>query len=189
MATTTASAAARADAPTFPWWLVLLEGIFAAIFGLLLLIAPGATLFFVVQVLSFYLLIGGIFRLISVFSDRSLWGWKLLAGILGIIAGIVVLQHPLLSTILVPLYVVYLVSFLAIIQGVIGLIHAFQGEGWNGGLLGILSLVLGLIVVLNPLIGLVAMPFVLGAFMLVGGGAAIAISLRMRSSSPATTGS
>ena len=54
---------------TFPWWLVLLEGIFAAIFGFLLLIAPGGTLIFLVQVLGFYLLLGGIFRIVSIFID------------------------------------------------------------------------------------------------------------------------
>ena len=58
---------------TFPWWLVLLEGIFAAVFGLLLLVAPGATLIALVQVLGFYLFIEGILRLISIFLDSSLW--------------------------------------------------------------------------------------------------------------------
>jgi uncharacterized membrane protein HdeD (DUF308 family) len=68
--------------------------------------------------------------------------------------------------------------------GLIGFVHAFQGGGWGAGILGILSIVFGLIVVLNPLIGLVALPFVLGAFMLVGGIAAIVISFLMRSSGP-----
>ena len=69
---------------TFPWWLVLLEGIFAAIFGFLLLIAPGGTLVFLVQVLGFYLLINGVLRLVSIFVDSSLWGLKPAIGILGI---------------------------------------------------------------------------------------------------------
>lgn len=186
---TTADAYAGAEVTPFPWWLVLLEGIFAAIFGLLLLIAPGATLLFLVQVLGFYLLIGGLFRITSIFLDASLWGWKLVLGILGIIAGLVVLQHPLWSTILVPLYAVYLVGFLAMVQGVVGLIHAFQGGGWGVGILGILNLIFGLIMVFNPLFGLIALPFVLGAFMLVGGVAAIAMAFRMRNSSPTAMGS
>src|SRR3954452_6729029 len=86
----------------YPWWLVLLEGIFAALFGFLLLIAPGSTLVFLVQVLGFYLLIDGILRVVSIFIDHSLWGLKLALGILGLIAGIVVLQHPLWSAIAVP---------------------------------------------------------------------------------------
>src|SRR5215216_4223411 len=150
---------------TFPWWLVLLEGIFAAIFGLLLLIAPGSTTLFLVQVLGFYLLIGGILRLI---------------------AGIVVLQHPLWSAIAIPTYLIYVIGFLAMFQGFGGLIQAFRGGGWSAGILGVLSVVFGLILVLNPLIGLVALPFVLGGFMLVGGIVAVVVSFRMRSSPTAT---
>jgi uncharacterized membrane protein HdeD (DUF308 family) len=37
---------------TLPWWLVLVEGILLAFFGLLLLAAPGASLFFMVQLLG-----------------------------------------------------------------------------------------------------------------------------------------
>jgi uncharacterized membrane protein HdeD (DUF308 family) len=171
---------------SFPWWLVLLEGIFAAIFGLLLLIAPGGTLLFMVQVLGFYLFIEGILRIVSIFLDSSLWGLKLGIGILGIFAGIVVLNHPLLSTIAIPTYLAYVVAFLAIFEGVGGLIHAFQGGGWSAGILSILVMISGLILLLNPLIGVVALPLVLGGFMLVGGIAAIVASFRLRSGPDAT---
>jgi len=182
---TTAANAAGGEAP-FPWWLVLLEGIFSAVFGLLLLIAPGGTLIFLVQVLGFYLLIAGILRIVSIFLDASWWGWKLLVGILGIIAGIVVLQHPLWSAIVVPVWIAFLVGFLAIFQGILGVILAFQGGGWGAGILGVLGFIFGLILVANPFIGVVALPFVLGGFMLVGGIGAIVMSFRMRSS-PAPT--
>lgn len=182
----TTAASAGAGEATFPWWLVLLEGIFAAIFGLLLLLAPGATLIFLVRVLGFYLLIEGILRIVSIFLNSSLWGLKLVIGILGILAGIVVLNHPLWSAIAIPTYIVYVVGFLAIFEGIGGLIQAFQGGGLGAGLLGILVIIFGLILVLNPLIGVVALPFVLGGFMLVGGIAAIVASFRLRSSPTAT---
>ncbi len=54
----------------FPWWLVLLEGIAAAIIGLFLLTAPGATLFVLIQVLGIFWLVGGLFRIISIFLDN-----------------------------------------------------------------------------------------------------------------------
>jgi uncharacterized membrane protein HdeD (DUF308 family) len=152
---------AMADAPIFPWWLVLLEGV--------------------------YLFIGGIFRLVSIFTDSSSWGWKLVGGLLGIVAGIVVLQHPLLSAVIVPTYVIYIIAFPAISEGIFELIAAFEGSAWGMGILGILRLVFGIILVLNPLLGVIALPFVLGAFMLVGGVFAVAASLRMRSN-PAVTG-
>ena len=183
---TTATADVGMKETTFPWWLVLLEGIFAAIFGLLLLVAPGATLIFLVQVLGFYLLIEGILRLVSIFIDTSLWGLKLGIGILGLLAGIVVLNHPLLSALAIPTYIVYVIGFLAMFEGIVGLVHAFRGGGLGAGILGVLTSIFGLILVLNPLIGLVALPFVLGGFMLVGGIGAIVASFRLRSSSAAT---
>jgi uncharacterized membrane protein HdeD (DUF308 family) len=134
------------------------------------------------QVLGFYLFIEGILRIVSIFVDSSLWGLKLGIGILGILAGIVVLNHPSWSAIAIPTYIVYVVGFLAIFEGIGGLIHAFQGGGLGAGILGILVIIFGLILVFNPLIGLVALPFVLGGVMLVGGIAAIVASLRLRSS-------
>jgi uncharacterized membrane protein HdeD (DUF308 family) len=178
---------AESEGATFPWWLVLLEGIFAGIFGLLLLSAPTATLLFLVQVFGFYLFLGGIFRVVSLFTDSSSWGWKLVGGLLGIIAGIVVLQHPIWSTVIVPTYIIYIIGFIAIAEGVIELIAAFQGSGWGLGILGILRIVFGIILVSNPLLGVLALPIVLGALMLVGGIFAVVVSLRMRSS-PAATG-
>ena len=183
-------ATATGDVPmtetTFPWWLVLLEGIFAAIFGLFLLVAPGGTLVFLVQVLGFYLLIEGILRLVSIFLDSSLWGLKLAIGILGILGGMVVLSHPLWSAIAIPTYIVYIVGFLAIFQGAGGLIQMFRGDGWGAGILGVLAIIFGIIVLANPLIGVVSLPFVLGVFMIAGGFAAIVASFSLRSS-PDTT--
>jgi uncharacterized membrane protein HdeD (DUF308 family) len=184
---TTGTTYAGAEETIFPWWLVLVEGIIAALVGLLLLIAPVGGLVVLLEVFGFYLLIGGIFRIASIFVDASSWGWRLLGGILGIVAGIVVVDHPVWGAITAATSAVYLVGFLAIISGVIGLVEAFQGGGWGAGILGILSIIFGLIVVLNPLISLVVMPILLGAFMMIGGIAAIVISFLMRGSGPTAT--
>lgn len=164
----------RAEIIPIPWWLVLLEGIAAVIIGIFLLTAPGITLFFLVQVTGFFWLIGGILRLVSIFVDSSLWGWKLLGGILGVLAGLVVLQHPLWSTVLVPAIYVIILGVQGIFIGIFSLVVAFRGGGWGTGVLGALSIVLGIVLLINPLfIGVAVLPFVLGAFGLVGGIAAI----------------
>ena len=67
--------------------MVLLEGIFALIFGILLLANPAAATATLVQLLGFYFVIHGIFQLVSMFTEPSMWGWKLCGGILGILAG------------------------------------------------------------------------------------------------------
>src|SRR5918912_1056675 len=123
----------RIESVTIPWWLILPEGIAAVIIGIFLLTAPGITLLFLVQVTGFFWLIGGILRIVSIFIDSSSWGWKLVGGIIGILAGIVVLQHPLWSAIVVPVWIVFLVGLLAILQGILGVVLAFQGGGWGVG--------------------------------------------------------
>ena len=170
---------------TLPWWLVLVEGILVALLGLLLLVAPGASLFFIVQLLGLYLFIAGIFRIIGIFLDSSSWGLKLLGGALCLIAGLAVLRHPLWSTVGVPAGLVIIVGFLAMLQGAAGLVVAFQGGSWGMGILAVLGILLGLILVINPLIGVAALPFILGIFMLIGGVGAVVQAFRMRREAPA----
>jgi uncharacterized membrane protein HdeD (DUF308 family) len=165
---------------TLPWGLVLVEGILLALFGLLLLAAPGASLFFMVQLLGLYLFIAGIFRIIDIFIDSSSWGLKLIAGVLCLIAGLAVLRHPLWSAIAAPAGLVIIVGFLAIFEGVAGLVVAVQGGGWGMGVLSVLGILFGFILVLNPLIGVATLPFILGIFMLIGGVVAVGQAFRMR---------
>jgi uncharacterized membrane protein HdeD (DUF308 family) len=177
--------AERTEETAFPWWLVLLEGIAAVIIGLFLLTAPGATLFVLIQVLGIFWLVGGIFRIVSIFIDSSLWGWKLVGGALGILAGIVVLQHPLWSTVLVPAIYVFILGIQGIILGGVNLVMAFQGEGWGVGILGALSIIFGFVLLFNPLITVAFLPFVLGAFGIAGGVLAIIAAFMMRRGSAA----
>jgi uncharacterized membrane protein HdeD (DUF308 family) len=163
-----------------PWGLVLVEGIVGALLGLVLLVAPGASLVFLVQLLGIYLFIAGIFRIIGIFLDSSLWAWKLAAGILCLIAGLAILTNPLWSTTLASTGLVILVGFLAMLQGAAGLIVAFQGGGWGMGVLSVLGILLGLILVINPLIGVAALTFILAIFMLIGGVGAVIQAFRMR---------
>jgi uncharacterized membrane protein HdeD (DUF308 family) len=163
-----------------PWWLVLVEGIVVALLGLILLVAPGASLVFLVWLLGIYLFVAGIFRIIGIFSDSSFWGWKLAAGILCLIAGLAILSNPLWSTTLASTWLVILVGFLAMLQGAAGLIVAFQGGGWGMGALSVLGILFGLFLVINPLIGVATLTFILAIFMLIGGVGAVIQALRMR---------
>jgi uncharacterized membrane protein HdeD (DUF308 family) len=156
------------------------EGIVVALFGLILLVAPGASLFFLVLLLGIYLFIAGIFRIVGIFLDSSSWGWKLAAGILCLIAGVAILSDPLWSTTLASTWLVIFVGFLALLQGVAGLIVAFQGGGWGMGALSVLGILFGLFLVINPLIGVATLTLILAIFMLIGGVGAIVQALRIR---------
>ena len=163
-----------------PWGLVLVEGIVVALFGLILLVAPGASLVLLVWLLGIYLLVAGISRIVGIFLDSSSWGWKLAAGILCLIAGFAVLGNPLWSTTVASTWLVIFVGFLAMLQGVAGLIVAFQGGGWGMGALSVLGILFGLFLVINPLIGVATLTLVLAIFMLIGGVGAVFQALRMR---------
>lgn len=170
---------ARAPAPT-PWWLVLIQGAAAALLGLLLLTHPAATTVILVQFLGIWWLVGGILSVVAVFIDRTNWPWRAFSGALGIVAGIVVLNHPLWSALLAPAILVVLLGVLGTLIGIIYLVQAFQGEGWGIGLLGVLSVVLGLYLAFNPLSATLALPSVIGALAVVGGIAAIVLAFRLR---------
>ena len=173
--------ATSVEAPAFPWWIVLVEGIFALIFGLFLITAPGATSVFLVTVLGFYWLIRGIFSIIEIFIPNTgiHWGWLLFMGILGIIAGMVVLRNSLYATILIGTFVIVFLAVDALIMGIMGLIGAFTGGGWDG-ILGILTIIIALFLFANVFGAVLALPIILGAIMIVGGIVAIFFSFRIR---------
>ena len=80
-------ATAVAPANRREWWVVLLVGILAIIVGGLLLANPFRVANILVWAIGLYFLIMGIVSLIRIFFDRRNWGWKLIYGIVGIIAG------------------------------------------------------------------------------------------------------
>ena len=188
MTTTLAeSRAESSEGMSVPWWVVLLEGIAAVIIGILLLTAPGIPMYALIQIIGFFWLIGGIFRTVSIFVDSSSWGWKLLGGVVGILAGLVILQHPLWSSLLLPAVYVVILGIQGIILGGASLVMAFRGGGWGTGVLGVLSILLGLVLLVNPLfIGIAVLPFVLGVFALLGGILAIVAAFMMRKGSAET---
>jgi uncharacterized membrane protein HdeD (DUF308 family) len=164
-----------------PWWAVLIEGIAAVIIGLLLFASPGATMTVLVQILGWYWLITGIMGLVMMFVDTTMWGLKLFGGLLGVFAGILIIQNPLWATILAPTVFVFILGFDGVLIGGVDLIKAFQGAGWGMGILGIMSILIGLYLMFNPLGAAIALPWVLAVLALIGGIAAIAMSFQMKS--------
>lgn len=163
-----------------PWWLVLIQGIAALIIGIFLLTAPVATTFFLIQFLGIYWMISGIFQIVAIFVDNSAWGWKLFAGILGILAGFAVINHPLWSTVLVPTVLVIVLGVQGLITGIIGLISAFKGAGWGAGVLGGLSILFGILLLGSPFIAALALPWVFGIFAVAGGIIGIVAAFRLK---------
>jgi uncharacterized membrane protein HdeD (DUF308 family) len=171
---------ASGQSQQIPWWLILLQGLFSVLIGLLLIFSPGVTTLVLIQFLGFYWFISGIFGLVSIFIDSSLWGWKLFAGILGILAGLAIIQNPLWSTLVVPSTLVIILGIEGMVIGMVNLIQAFSGGGWGAGILGVLSILFGLLLVANPLVGAATLVILLGILGLVGGISAIIYAFRAR---------
>ena len=163
-----------------PWWLVLIEGIALIILGIFFLTSAGATTIVFVQALGIYWLIRGIFYIVAIFLDSTAWGWKLFAGIVGILAGIAILQHPLLSPFMVGSVLVIVLGVQGLLVGIVGLIQAFQGAGWGAGILGAVSIIIGLWLLFNIGAATLALPWAIGLLAIVGGIAALVMAFQMR---------
>jgi uncharacterized membrane protein HdeD (DUF308 family) len=164
-----------------PWWLVLLGGIAGIIVGVLLLMNPFRMANILVWAIGLYWLITGIIYLVSLIWDRRQWGWKLFGGILGILAGWFLVDAGAVERLAsFGLAVVLVLAIQGIIMGIMGLIAAFQGGGWGAGILGVISIVVGIVLLANPLIAAATLPWVVGIFAIGGGIVGIIGAFRMR---------
>ena len=163
-----------------PWWLVLIEGILSIALGAFLLIRPGSTFAVIVQVIAIYWLISGIFKIVSIFFDSSGWGWKLFIGIIGILAGFVLLGEPIISAFLFGFSVIWVMGFFGIVYGIMGIIQFFQGDGWWSLVLGVVSIIFGILLLGNTALAALTLPWVFGIFLIFGGMMAIIAAFQMR---------
>jgi uncharacterized membrane protein HdeD (DUF308 family) len=169
-----------------PWWLTLISGILAVIVGAVLLWAPAKTKVETYQLLVFFLgfwwLIQGVFDIVAIFIDHSMWGWKLFIGLVSIMAGAYILMYPVASGLALPKIFVLVMGIWGLMYGIILLIMAFRGAGWSAGILGALGIIFGIILMVNytaPGMGL-AMVWTAAVFGLIGGILMIVQAFRMR---------
>jgi uncharacterized membrane protein HdeD (DUF308 family) len=170
-----------------PWWLIMIAGVAVFIVGLLFLISPGMSLLLLIQLLGLYWLVTGILSLVSIAVDRNRWGWKPFTGILGILAGLIVMRDPLWSAVLVPLVLVIILAIQALLAGISQLVHAFSGGGFGLTILGVLNIIFGIILLVRPIMGVIVFPLILGIFALIGGIALFFSSFRLRHPGEAAT--
>ena len=164
------------------WWVFLLEGIAAIIFGILLLTAPASTLVALAIFLGFYWLFVGVLELVRVFVDRSVpWYWSLLIGILGIVAGLIVLRHPIFAAVVLPTAIVVWLGILGVVMGVLAMIGAFTGGGVGSFIFGLANFIIGLLLLGSPMTAALAVPLVFGILLLIEGVILIIWAFRVRS--------
>ena len=163
-----------------PWWLILLQGIATAILGVLLITQPGITLATLTIFLGVYWFVLGVIDLVHMFTEPAGWGWKLFSGVIGILAGLVLIRHPLWSAAIGASLLVWIVGFLGLLFGVVGIIRAFTGGGWGMALSGLLSAVLGLLLLFHTAVTVVVLIYLVGIIAIVGGVIAIVSAIVIR---------
>lgn len=163
------------------WWVFLLEGIASLIFGGLLITSPAATLVALVIFLGFYWLFVGVLELVRVFVDKSVpWFWSLIIGVVGIVAGIIVLNHPLFAAVILPTALVVWLGVLGIIIGVFAIIAGFTGGGIGSFVFGVINFIIGLILLSSPMSAAIAVPLVFGILLLIQGVVLIIWAFRVK---------
>ncbi len=167
------------------WWALVLRGLFAVLFGIMALAWPGITLGALVLLYGAYALADGAFAIASVMAGRT-WGrpwWSLLVeGLVGIAVGILTFIWPGITA----LVLLYLIAAWAFITGIFEIVAAIRlreeirGE-WLLALSGVLSILFGVILVIWPGAGAVALVWVIGAYSIASGALLIALGFRLRS--------
>jgi uncharacterized membrane protein HdeD (DUF308 family) len=154
------------------WWAVGLRGVLGILFGLICLLTPGIALGAFVILFAAYMLVDGAFAIVSGIKaarNGERWGLLILEGIVDIAAGVIAVLWPAIT--LVAL--IWLVAIWAIVSGALMLGAAFtlnidHGRWWLA-LGGIASLIFGILLVIQPLVGAVVLTMWIGAYALVFG--------------------
>ena len=167
------------------WWLFLLRGILGIIFGLIALIFPGPTMLSLVLLFSAYMLVDGIFAIVSavraIRRKEDRWGLLIFEGLLNIAVGILAFLWPGITVIAF----VILVAAWAIASGGLMTAAGFRlnvdhGRWWLI-LGGLLSIAFGVLLIIAPLIGAVVLTWWIGAYAIAFGVALIIFSFKLRS--------
>ena len=163
------------------WWVFLLQGLAGIVLGFMLLTEPAATMVALTTLFGFYWLITGVLALVHVFVGRSTHRvWSILTGILGILAGLLVLRHPLAAALTVPAILVLILGAQGFVMGVFEIIAAFRGGGLGSFILGVINLIIGVLLLSSPVYAALAVPLVFGVLLLVEGVGLIIWAFRAR---------
>ena len=173
-----------AEANLFPWWILLLWGILTIVIGLMFLLSPAVTTILFITFLGAYWLVGGIFVLAGLFADRTNTALKLLLAGVNIFAGLLILLHPYYSAFFALEFLILFLGFWACFIGAVHLYHAFGSKDPGNGVLGAISIIFGILLLLNSLLVVVMLPFIAGGFCLVSGLTTLYVSYVAKSGGP-----
>jgi len=171
------------------WGWVLAFGVITVLIGIAALVWPGRTLVVVAVLFGIQLIVMGIFRFVGAFaSDDRTGGTRVLLALLGVLSliiGLYALRHILITLLALAL----LLGIFWVVSGAVELFTALshremRSRGWTA-VMGIFSIVAGIVVLGYPGISLLALAVVLSVWLVVFGIMQITLAFRIRSLSAA----
>ena len=174
-----------ADILSRNWWVLLLRGLCAVLFGILMIANPGISLATLTTLFGAYALADGVLGAWTALFDRdaqSNWVWLLLEGLLGITVGLLVMFNPAMTTLL-------LIFYIAIRAMVTGLIEVFVAirlrkeieNEWALIFAGAVSVLLGAYLLASPGAGALAMAWLIAIYAILFGLLFIFLAFKVKS--------
>jgi uncharacterized membrane protein HdeD (DUF308 family) len=165
------------------WWVFLVGGIAAVVFGVLAIMQPVTAFLVVSMFFAASVLVDGAFNVVGSVQNREKDGWwiMLLMGVLGVVVGGYALLHPPVSM----MAFLYLVALQAILLGVFLImlgykVRAATEREWILYLAGALSVLFGILAVVNPLAGTLSVITLIAAWALVTGALKILFAFKIK---------
>ena len=170
------------------WWLVVLRGVAAIIFGILAFAWPGITLLTLVLFWGAFALVDGVLAIIAAVKGGNpmpRW-WLAIVGLAGIIAGALTFLMPGLTALVLLTFIAVWAIVLGVMEiiGAIKLRKEIQGE-WLLILNGAISVLFGIVLLWRPTTGLIALVWIIGAYAIILGVIYVMFGLKMKKHAPA----
>lgn len=167
------------------WWMPVIRGVAAVLFGVLTFAMPQVSLYALVILWGAYAIVDGVFNVTAAIrgarAGRS-WGWLLFEGIVSVGAGLVAFAWPGITALalLMVIAVWGVLTGIAAIAAAVRLRKVIRGE-WLLGVSGALSIAFGVLLVLVPSAGALAVLWMIGGYAIVAGVLLIGLGVRLRS--------
>ena len=166
------------------WWSLVIRGLVAIVFGIVTFALPGITVGALVLLFGVYALLDGAVSIVGAWKAaraRERWGALIFEGIVTIAAAAVTAIFPGITA----LALVYLIAAWALVTGALEIVAAIRlrqyiSHEWLFALSGAASLLFGILALLLPLAGAVAIALGIGIYALVFGVLLIGLGLRLQ---------
>ena len=156
------------------FWAVLIRGILAVLFGILLFSAPAAIAVALGIWVGAWFIVDGIFEIAHALQARKQnlsWGWELAGGIAYVIGGIVIMIVPLTFAVMGGTVILLMMASGMLIRGILS-VASKSFKGWSK-VLGVLDIIFAIIifiaVISNPGAALLALVWLIAIYTIVFG--------------------